>query len=197
MEEFGGSIETQEILTVKEATNYLKVSRRTLYRLLKARKIPALRLGRQWRFRRKDLDGWLENKKVKPRSGRVLVLDDEPQICGFISETLEKVGYNVDSTDNGEEAFQLLQRGDYDLVFVDIELAGISGLQFISKTRRRHSEIKVVAMTDCASLEEAVEAINLAVSGYMIKPLSAQKVIAVVQHVLGENGSGFGGRRYR
>ncbi len=55
-------------LTTDEVLEYLQVNLRTVYRLIKAGKIPAVRVGRQWRFRKRDIDVWLETQR--PRSGR-------------------------------------------------------------------------------------------------------------------------------
>ena len=55
-------------LTTEEVLRYLQVNLRTVYRLIKAGKIPAVRVGRQWRFRKRDIDGWLENQRT--RQGR-------------------------------------------------------------------------------------------------------------------------------
>jgi len=50
-------------LTTDEVLNYLKVKSRTVYRLIKAGELPAIRVGRQWRIRRSDLDAWLETQR--------------------------------------------------------------------------------------------------------------------------------------
>src|SRR3954465_879162 len=55
-------------LTTEEVLDYLHVNLRTVYRLIKAGKIPAVRVGRQWRFRKRDIDTWLENQR--PRTQR-------------------------------------------------------------------------------------------------------------------------------
>ena len=61
--------ELDGFLTTEEVLNYLKVTPRTIYRLIRTGELPALRVGRQWRFRRSDLDAWLERQRsVTPRS---------------------------------------------------------------------------------------------------------------------------------
>ena len=79
-------------LTTEEVLEYLQINLRTVYRLIKAGKIPAVRVGRQWRFRKGDIDAWLDSQGTAPggpapaggpvRTGRprVLVVDDEASI---------------------------------------------------------------------------------------------------------------------
>src|SRR3974377_1095783 len=57
----------ETFLTTEEVLEYLQVNLRTVYRLIKAGKIPAVRVGRQWRFRKRDIDAWLETQR--PRGG--------------------------------------------------------------------------------------------------------------------------------
>ena len=65
-------------LTTEEVLEYLQVNLRTVYRLIKAGKIPAVRVGRQWRFRKRDIDAWLDSQR--PRSDRpATVAMDKPQ----------------------------------------------------------------------------------------------------------------------
>src|SRR5436189_1520144 len=52
-------------LTTEEVLEYLHVNLRTVYRLIKAGKIPAVRVGRQWRFRKRDIDAWLDNQRPR------------------------------------------------------------------------------------------------------------------------------------
>ena len=57
----------ETFLTTEEVLAYLQVNLRTVYRLIKAGKIPAVRVGRQWRFRKRDIDAWLDSQR--PRGG--------------------------------------------------------------------------------------------------------------------------------
>jgi excisionase family DNA binding protein len=55
--------ELEACLTIEEVLGYLKVTSRTIYRLIRSGELPAMRVGRQWRLRRQDLDAWLERQR--------------------------------------------------------------------------------------------------------------------------------------
>ena len=61
----------ETFLTTEEVLEYLQVNLRTVYRLIKAGKIPAVRVGRQWRFRKRDIDGWLDSQRPRGAGARV------------------------------------------------------------------------------------------------------------------------------
>ena len=65
----------ETFLTTEEVLAYLQVNLRTVYRLIKAGKIPAVRVGRQWRFRKRDIDAWLDSQR--PRGAR----DSSKRLC--------------------------------------------------------------------------------------------------------------------
>src|SRR5262249_3620628 len=101
----------ESFLTTEEGLEDLPVNLRTVYRLIKAGKIPAVRVGRQWRFRKRDIDAWLETQRPRggpraaagapkpspmPMAGRprVLVVDDESTIRDLLSKTLALAEYD-------------------------------------------------------------------------------------------------------
>src|ERR1700752_2795742 len=128
----------ETFLTTEEVLEYLSVNLRTVYRLIKAGSIPAVRVGRQWRFRKRDLDTWLESQRLtepkptlvsaKSRS-RILLVDDEESIRRLLSRMLESA-YDVEVAADGESAIRLMREPDahYDLLISDLNMPGMDGL---------------------------------------------------------------------
>ncbi len=195
-------------LTTAEVLEYLHVNLRTVYRLLKAGRIPAVRVGRQWRFRRSDLDAWLDAQRpgrarppaepapagpsavAAPRAAgrrpRVLVVDDEPEVRSVLAKMLEVGEYEVDEAENGEAAIHHLRQQPVDLLVTDLRMPGLDGLAVVREARRILPRLAVVIVTGFSSEEAAIAAINLGVNGYLTKPFRAAKVLAVVAQALGE-----------
>src|SRR6188474_3407290 len=110
----------ESFLTTEEVLDYLQVNLRTVYRLIKAGKIPAVRVGRQWRFRKRDIDAWLDSQRprsggrptaaAKPAGGsarpRILVVDDEASIRDLLQKTLALAEYDVETAGDGRSALE-------------------------------------------------------------------------------------------
>ena len=188
-------------LTTEEVLEYLQVNLRTVYRLIKAGKIPAVRVGRQWRFRKRDIDVWLETQR--PRSGRgagttprattppggrprILVVDDEENIRELLSKTLALAEYEVDVAPDGRTAVDRMRLIQYDLLITDLRMPGVDGLTVIREARRLKSDIPVIIVTGYSSEASAIEAINLGVQGYLTKPFRVPRVLAAAAKALGE-----------
>ena len=187
-------------LTTEEVLEYLQVNLRTVYRLIKAGKIPAVRVGRQWRFRKRDIDAWLESQR--PRSGRaatsprvsgpvagrprVLVVDDEANIRDLLSKTLALAEYDVDLAPDGRSAIERLRIIPYDLLITDLKMPGVDGLAVIREARRLKADIPVIIITGFSTEASAIEAVNLGASGYLTKPFRVPRVLAVAAKALGE-----------
>src|SRR3974377_154114 len=101
----------ETFLTTEEVLEYLQVNLRTVYRLIKAGKIPAVRVGRQWRFRKRDIHAWLHNPRPRGRG-----VDDEASIRDLLSKTLALAEYDVDVAPDGRSALDRMRMYPYDLL---------------------------------------------------------------------------------
>jgi excisionase family DNA binding protein len=196
-------------LTTEEVLEYLQVNLRTVYRLIKAGKIPAVRVGRQWRFRKRDIDAWLDAQRPRGeraaaaaagaaavavgerpmgRAGRprVLVVDDEASIRELLSKTLALAEYDVDTAPDGRAAIERLRLGNYDLLIADLKMPGLDGLSLIREAKRLKTELPVIIITGFSTESSAIEAVNLGVAGYLTKPFRVPQVLAAAARALGE-----------
>lgn len=185
----------ETFLTTDEVLEYLQVNLRTVYRLIKAGRLPAVRVGRQWRFRRTDIDAWLDTERARaPRPAtshaptsarpRVLVADDEEAIRDLLSKALTMTEYDVDCAADGRAALARLRVQNYDLLIADLRMPGMDGLALIKDARRFQSSLKVIIITGFSSESSAIEAVNLGVTGYLTKPFRVPQVLAAVARAL-------------
>jgi excisionase family DNA binding protein len=185
-------------LTTEEVLEYLQVNLRTVYRLIKAGKIPAVRVGRQWRFRKRDIDAWLDNQVHRRAESataavaaegrnRVLVVDDEEGIRDLLSRTLAMAEYEVDTSADGRAALDRLRAmGDeYKLMIADLRMPGMDGLTLIREARQISPTLPIIIITGYSSESSAIEALNLGVAGYLTKPVGIPQVLAAAAKALG------------
>jgi len=194
----------ETFLTTEEVLEYLQVNLRTVYRLIKAGKIPAVRVGRQWRFRKRDIDAWLDSQRPRggggarpptpapsrPATGtarpRVLVVDDEASIRDLLAKTLALAEYDVDVAPDGRSALERMRLYPYDLLIADLKMPGMDGLTVIREAKRYKADLPVIIITGFSTESSAIEAVNLGVSGYLTKPSRVPQVLAAAAKALGE-----------
>jgi len=191
----------ETFLTTEEVLEYLQVNLRTVYRLIKAGKIPAVRVGRQWRFRKRDIDAWLDSQRlrggarlapapVRPATGaprpRVLVVDDEASIRDLLAKTLALAEYDVDVAPDGRSALERMRLYPYDLLIADLKMPGMDGLTVIREAKRYKADLPVIIITGFSTESSAIEAVNLGAVGYLTKPFRVPQVLAAAAKALGE-----------
>jgi excisionase family DNA binding protein len=188
-------------LTTEEVLEYLQVNLRTVYRLIKAGKIPAVRVGRQWRFRKHDIDAWLDSQRsrssgsfaasqapiaTRPSRLRVLVVDDEASIRELLAKTLALENYDVDTAPDAATALERLREdGRFDLMIADLKMPGMDGLSLIRQVKRLRSDLPVIIITGFSTESSAIDAVNLGVAGYLTKPFRVPQVLAAAAKALG------------
>ena len=194
----GLNLPTNEVfLTTEEVLEYLQVNLLTVYRPIKAGKIPAVRVGRQWRFRKRDIDAWLDSQRTRsdlpiPPStplrhdqARILVVDDEASIRDLLAKTLALAEYQVDTAADTGAALERVRIAEYDLPIADLKMPGMDGLTLIRQVKRIRTELPIIIITGYSSESSALEAVNLGVAGYLTKPFRVPQVLAAAAKALG------------
>jgi two-component system KDP operon response regulator KdpE len=113
-------------------------------------------------------------------NGRILIVDDEPQIRRVLRATLCAAGYVVSDARCGEEGMEALRTGKFDLIVLDVNLPGISGIQTCREIRER-SDVPVVMLTVRNSAKDTVAALDAGADDYITKPFSIKVLLARVR----------------
>lgn len=107
-------------------------------------------------------------------NAKVLIVDDEQNILLYLSEALEDEGYAITTRGSGQEAVNILEKENFDLVLVDLKLRDIDGLEVMREVKKHSPETIVIMLTGHGSLETAVEAMRFGAFDYLLKPCSIQ-----------------------
>ena len=115
---------------------------------------------------------------------RVLLVEDDAMMGQAVKIALFQAGYTVDLADTAEDAEAALDTTPYDLVVLDINLPGKSGLELVSDLRRRRKDIPVLALTARNTTRQKVEGLNAGVDDYLVKPFDLEELLARLQALL-------------
>ena len=172
-----------ELMTLEEMANYLRVNKKTIYRMLDNRDIPALKVGHRWRFDKASIDTWLRQSSTGIKSG-ILVIDDDETICALFKDTLENAGYKITTANSSCQALELVKNGVYALVFLDLLVPGIDGAELFGKIRAIKPELPITVITGYPESELMMKALNYGPLGIMKKPFKNTDVLTAVTNYL-------------
>ena len=172
-----------ELMTLEEVAQYLRVTEKTIYRLLDKKGIPATRVGHQWRFDKVVIDIWLRQSSIEA-GDRIIVIDDDEAICSLFKDTLEDAGYKVTTVTDSYEGLELLKKQDYDLVFLDLKMSGINGAELLGQIRAAKPEIAVIVVTGYPESDLMMKALDYGPLGVMKKPFKGSEILASVNNFL-------------
>lgn len=116
--------------------------------------------------------------------GRILIVDDEAGIRSTLRQILEDEGYLVDEAGTGEEALPLAAGGDHDVIFLDVWMPGMDGLEVLQRMREGGVSGEVVVISGHGTIETAVRATKLGAYDFIEKPLSLERVLLTVGNAL-------------
>jgi two-component system response regulator AtoC len=118
------------------------------------------------------------------KRNKLLVVDDEHLIRWSLEQNLKKQGYEVVTAGSGEDALRLVREEQPDLVLLDIQLPGISGIDVLGKIKDHDEDIIVIMVTANSGLENAVNAMRLGAYDYVSKPFNLDELSIVVKKAL-------------
>ena len=112
---------------------------------------------------------------------RILVVEDERTLAGFIEQSLQADGYAVTVAHDGERGELEALTGDYGLVLLDVMLPGKNGLEVLDAIRARRPELPVIVLTARGAIEQKVEGLDRGANDYVTKPFSLEELHARVR----------------
>lgn len=119
-------------------------------------------------------------------AGRILIIDDEANVRRLLSRVLQRAGFLVEGVASGAEALRLLPENQFHLVYLDIRMPDMSGLDVLKEIRLSWPDLPVTLLTAHASLQTALDAIRLGAKDYLVKPIDPEVFVAQTRMILQE-----------
>jgi two-component system alkaline phosphatase synthesis response regulator PhoP len=120
---------------------------------------------------------------MKP-SGHILIIDDEASLRQTLARILQRAGYEVTTAANGKAGLSLVTEHPFDLLYLDIRMPDVSGLELLKTIHTKFPDLPVILFTAQPDLNSAVEALRRGATDYLLKPLKPQAVIDRTQAIL-------------
>jgi DNA-binding NtrC family response regulator len=114
----------------------------------------------------------------------ILVVEDERSLCAGLQEALGREGYQVDTAQDAQAAWALIDQRLYNLVLTDVKMPGLSGLELMQQVRTRSPDTMFILMTAYGTVENAVQAMKEGAYDYLTKPLDLQRLRLLVRKAL-------------
>jgi len=123
----------------------------------------------------------MQDKIAKLKKIKILFVEDEPDLLNIISDTLNKLGANFLTANNGKEGLEILEKNsDIDLIVTDINMPVMNGLDMISEIRKKGNNVTSIIMSAHSEPEYLKRAKELNISDYILKPFDFLKFINLV-----------------
>ena len=178
------------MMSVKELQDYLNLSERTVYSMIKNKDIPRIKIGGVWRFEKARIDAWITNRHEKEEllvneKINVLVVDDSPEILEIlrdgISDLLENS--NVQTAANGVQALIAVGKSKPDFMILDIEMPEMNGIDVCRKLKENPvtNDIVIIAISGFAEKGYKEKLLAAGVDNFLEKPLRAEDIVEIIK----------------
>lgn len=184
-------------LNIREAAAFLGVHEQTVRKLARSGKIPAFKVGRDWRFSGEALTAWASDQQLPGSDGvgcSVLVVDDDELVCKFLERILTRLGCRVSCVTEGPAGLDLVRDNVPDLILLDLVMPDMNGPQFLEQLRKRHPTLPVVIVTGYPEGDLMQQAMDHAPISLLSKPVDHGLLENTVRTLVGKMLHKTGGR---
>jgi len=116
---------------------------------------------------------------------KIMFIDDDDCVREAISEILSRKGWQVDAFSNAEDGLRALKAGGYDVVLTDVNMPGLSGMNFLHAAREHAPEVPVVLVTGYPTIDIAVEAMKVGAVDFLAKPFKMEELEIIIRKAIG------------
>ena len=172
-----------KLITLEETAEYLRVTKKTISRLVNAGKIPASKVGKQWRFNKEKIDEWLL-KNSSNKKASILIIDDEESVRVVFKDTLEELGHKAFVARTAIEGLELAKSLDVALVFLDLKMPVMSGVEVFREIKKVKPNLPVIIITGYPDSSMMAQALGQGPFGVMNKPFDESEIVTAVNNFL-------------
>ena len=118
---------------------------------------------------------------------RILIVEDEKDLCQMIAKSLKESGYEVDIAYNGNEAMELLDVENYDLIVLDLNLPEIDGMEILEEFRTFNQDTKIIILSARSQIKDKIEGLDKGANDYLSKPVHLYELEARIRSLTRRN----------
>ena len=123
---------------------------------------------------------------------KILVIDDDKDLCFLLNQFLSRKGYDVTVIYSGEEAVEYLETNKPDLILCDLRLEDIDGIALLGKVKEKYPDLRVIIITGHSDIKTSALALKQGAFDYVVKPLITEQILLTIQEALNNKKDGSG-----
>ena len=179
--EIGVTVENKKLYTLAEISDYLGLPEETVYKYARHGRIPASKIGRFWRFDLGEVDQWVgRHSNRAPDELNVLVVDDDEMIRTLLARWLEDAGCKVVTVGSGDEAIREVQAQKFTVVFLDLMMPGINGVETLAGIKQHDKDCEVCIVTGHFESPLMEKAMDMGPLTMIRKPVEKETLLSMV-----------------
>ena len=172
------------MLDIEGAAEFLQIHPESVRRMARNRRLPAFKVGREWRFKSAALEEWLDVQLDRAGERQVLVVDDEEAVLTVAAVTLGRAGYHVETTADGRSAIELVRNQIPDVLFLGLKVSGLRGVDILHEIKVLDPHLPVVIVTGRLESEFLQAALEYSPLLVLTKPVNTARLLDAAESAM-------------